>query len=149
VAKPADHSGYLRVAVVKALRADADLTAWFGEAIYGRRVPADHPWPFIRVETATTEAFETSGVVGGSPALTVNSFAKGETAQEDVDRYNRRVAAVLDDAKPAMELDAGETGEIPHVVELSWTRSNVIRDTATPGAYHGATDFTATTAVSR
>jgi hypothetical protein len=145
----ADHSAYLRGGVVELLRAEPVLADAMGAAIYGRKVPAKHPWPFIRVETPTTAAFETSGVVGGTTDFTVHVFAKGETAAEDVDRYVRAVIRAIDGQKPPLALDDGETGEVPHVVECDFVRVNVMRDSDEADAYHGAVDFAATTAVSR
>ncbi len=143
----ADHSQPLQDAVIAALLADPVIAATVDDRVFNEEPPTDPlpAWPFIRVEMADVLPQESSCWVGGDVAYTVHVFAHGPS-RVPCWRLTQRVLRVLDGVTLAMVADDVVGGPDPVMIDTAAGLSNVLKDTDEPGAYHGAVEFSATTA---
>jgi hypothetical protein len=129
-----DHSLELRESVVRKLKMTPDVTAIVAQRIYGEQVIAKKgsDWPFIRMGLPDILPFGASGWDGNEHAFTVHTFAMGP-ATDAITRLNKAVVEHLDEKD--LPIWSGIKASI------GWVRTQVIRDTAEAGAYHGIIQF--------
>lgn len=147
-----DHTLELRRAVVPLLKADATLAGLVDGRVYAEEPPPEPVWPFIRYGVPILAADGAMGWTGGGVRVVIHTFAKsknpdGETVNgyEVASRMSRRVALVLDGATFSLPVheDAGRPARAIDCVHMS---TEVIRDTAEAGAWHGIVSFEVQTA---
>lgn len=130
-----DFSDPLLVAVMKALRADAAVSAIVGPRVRDY-VDTDEKWPFLRIDPIDSEPFEASGWVGSECTITVHAFVKGESSTKAIQSLDALIVAALDEAE--LPVAAGA------LLSLDHRRTNVLPDVQGPGSWHGIIRFTAT-----
>lgn len=129
-----DLSTPIRKAIVTALRADAALLALVpAERIYGRKSPADSPYPFTRYGTPILEPFRASCINGTGGEVTIHAFAEG-SSEDAADAIAAAIVDRLDDAV----LPIGEDGE---TANLRWTGGQTVPDIDEPTIWHAYRTF--------
>ena len=131
--QPRDDTLQLRRAVVSRLSADTTVTA-LTPRIYGRHVPANPVWPFVRYGVPDTRPFEASGYGGSDSAVTVHAFVKGpdETA----------TAALAAAIKESLSADTLPLADGITLVSLDWTRTQILEE---GDDYHAVIEFSVVT----
>lgn len=147
-----DHTLELRRAILPILKADALLSGLVGARIYGEEPPAEPQWPFIRYGVPILAPDEATGWSGGAVRVTIHVFAKAKNAEgeptigyEVASRLARRVALILDETSFSLPVheDSGRPAQALDIVHVS---TDVVRDTAEAGAWHGIVQFEVQTA---
>ncbi|RIJ15948.1 DUF3168 domain-containing protein [Henriciella mobilis] len=135
---PADHSLQLRQAVVAHLRSVPAVTAIVAaNRIYGRRVPDNPTWPFIRYGVPDTRPYEATGQGGSDSAITVHAFARGPDEGACATLAAAIVEALSADQLP-LESGLG-------LVSLDWQRTQVLEDGDESTDYHAIIEFSVVT----
>lgn len=117
--QPRDDTLELRRAIVSRLKADNTVTA-LTPRIYGRDVPANPVWPFVRYGVPDTRPFEASGYGGSDSAITVHAFAKGP---DETGTATLAAAIVESLSADTLPLADGIT-----LVSLDWTRTQILEE---------------------
>jgi hypothetical protein len=142
-----DHSLALRGAVVAALRGDVRVAGYVGAHVFAEQPPINQlpaDWKWIRVGPVRADPFQTSTEAGSEASWIVHVFTDDSALAYEI---NAAVTYALDEQRLPMDPEAtDDAGNPPYVMELLWTGSEVIEDTAREGGYHGLVRFTATTA---
>jgi hypothetical protein len=116
-----------RVALVKALKADATLTALVPTArIYGPEPPDKPQWPWAYVQTPLESPARATCLNGASLSVTVHGFAKGP-GDDAASAIGNAIKRALDDL--SIPLDEC-------TVDVQWQQNQIIRDSAEASAYH-------------
>lgn len=135
---PADHSLPLRRAVVAHLRSVSAVTDLVtATRIYGRRVPDNPTWPFIRYGVPDTRPYEATGQGGSDSAITVHAFARGPDESDCAELAAVIVEALSADQLP-LENDLG-------LVSLDWQRTQILEDGDESADYHAVIEFSVIT----
>ncbi len=144
-----DHGLALRGGVIARLLADPANAARVADRVYGKDVPKGTGWPFQRVEIEDAQADEASGWIGEDRTFYVNEFVRPTDALPDAEaeafKAAKRIKKTLAKAVLTLELEEGEEGPVPAVMELFSTNSIVRIDDDEPGAYHARVEFSAKT----
>lgn len=144
-----DHGLALRGGVIATLLAAPAAEALVDDRVYGKDVPAAHDWPFVRVDISDAVPDEASGWSGEDTVFTVNGFTRPTDELPDAEAEARKLAKVLKLALAdgvTLELEAGDDGPVPVVLELFVRSTSVRLDRDEPGAYHARVEFSAKTA---
>lgn len=121
-----------RRAVIAWMRADAALTALVGAtSIYGEQPTAKPDWPFVRYGAAIVLPDRASGLDGCSLAISISAFAHGPGAD----------AAAAIGAQIAKIEEAEINTEAGDRLNIFWTGSQLLRDTAEADAWHSLQTF--------
>ena len=145
-----DHGLALRGGVIARLLADPANAARVADRVYGKTSPSPIPgWPFQRVEIDDAVADEDSCSIGEERTFFVNEFVKPTDALPDAEaeafKAVKRIKKALSRTALELQLEPGEEGPVPEVVELFATNSIVRIDDDEPGAYHARVEFSAKT----
>lgn len=138
-----DTSLSLRQAVVRRLRANADLIAIVpAERNYGMRSPPDPAWPFTRYGSPDSQPLRAQCLDGATISFTIHAFSRtpDSTAiffEDECATINAAASRALDGA--TLALDA-PTGAKAHV---RWIGSQIVPDAAEASAWHGINRFEA------
>lgn len=146
-----DHGLALRGGVIANLKGDPVLVAAMAQRIYGGDTPKPIPgWPFARVEILDALPDEASGWIGEDRIWTLNIFTQPTEDLPDAEaecfRLVKRAKQRLGSTPVVLELEPGEEGAVPTILELLVRSSRVDSDRSEPGAYHGRVEFSAKTA---
>lgn len=134
-----DHSLLVRQSLVKALRADAGVTALVDATrIYGEESPSLPTWPFVRMGLPESNAYEQSCGRGSETSIFVHAFAQGP-GMDAAAAIGAAVAAAL--GADDLTLDLGAVG----LVSCEYLGTQVIRDTGEASAYHAIVRLAVTT----
>lgn len=139
-----DHSLAFRGGVIQALRADRSVKDMVGARVHAEQPPANQIMtPWIRCGRISITPWEASGATGGEVSLTLHAFGG---SSDDTHRLANLIVYALDE-RP-VPLENPERGHPdPYVVELLWTGTEVMPDTASKGDYHAVIRFAGTVAV--
>jgi len=145
-----DHGLALRGGVIARLLADPANAARVADRVYGKTPPTPIPgWPFQRVEIEDAQADEASGWTGEDRTFYVNEFVKPTDALPDAEaeafKASKIIKRALSKTRLILQLEPGEEGEVPEVLELFATNSIVRIDDSEPGAYHARVEFSTKT----
>lgn len=122
-----------RQAIVARMRASAALTARVPATnIYGEQPPAGPSWPFVRYGPSVTVPDRASGLDGCSISVSISNFARGASNDECV-KTGKVVASEVE--ADDIVTDAGD------LLNVYWTGSQTIRDTAEADGWHTINTF--------
>ena len=130
----ADHITEAKGAIVAALKADATVTALVpATRIYNVEAPATPVWPWILVGPPTETSDNRSCTDGSLLSVVVHGFAKGpgELAMAGIANAVKRAL----DGKTYSRL-AGTVA-----VDVQFSQTQIIRDSAEASAYHSISRF--------
>jgi hypothetical protein len=129
----------VRKAILRALKADSDVTALVpADRIYPPQRPAEPEWPFILYGASIDTALKGSCLDGSTITVAIHQFAKGE---EDTAAIKAAVATALDGLEAEL-LDAGYPARASVIV----TGGRVIADSDEGDSWHGIVDLEITVA---
>lgn len=135
-----DSSLPVRKAIISTLKADADLTALVPVArIYGVEPPANPTWPFTRYGFASQLPLRASCMDGATIVGSVHAFAKGP-GEDAVSAIAAAIARALDGKVLTLSTP------YPATAHITWTGSQILRDTDEAAAYHAVVNFEASVA---
>lgn len=143
-----EHGLALRGGVVGQFLIDPAVSGRVGARVYGKDVPADRAWPFIRVEINDAIPDEASCWTGQDTSGTANGFVRPTDDKPDAEAEAYRLLKAMKKAIAGgitLELEPGEEGPVPVVLELVCTSATVRIDRDEPGAYHARVEFLAKT----
>ena len=139
---PTEGATPIRRAILKALKADAAVTAIVPAAsVQPTVVPP--PWPFVRYGAPSGIPIQASCVDGDEVAVALHSFAKPrydsgggmiETAEDHADRIGTAVMRALH--RHRLPLDSG------NVARVRRTGYQLLQDGAEADAWHHVANFT-------
>ena len=135
-----DSSLEVRIAVITALKADADLAAPLpsGRTIDGRvheAPPAEPVWPYVRYGVPDVRPYRAQCRDGIEIEITLHAFAQGETS-DDCAKLSARLATALDGKGFPLETDYPA-----RLSDVRWTGTQVLRDIGTVNGWHGVVRF--------
>jgi hypothetical protein len=131
-----DTSLALRQAVVRSLRADADLIAIVPEERnYGMRSPPEPSYPFTRYGSPDAVPFLGQCIDGARISFTVHSFSQ-QQYEDECANINAAVAGALDQAV----FDLGASAK----AHVRWVGSQIVPDAAEADVWHGINRFEGT-----
>lgn len=132
-----DFSLSARTSVMAALKHAGTLTALVPAAsIYPATVPANRPFPFIRINPLIATPFRASGLDSSSFRLNVQGFTRGAMPAVTAEDHAVQIGAAMQDA-----LD-GRTLALPAMkLRLTWLRTITGMDGDEPGAWFCSSFF--------